>query len=97
MIRGSLIELRRRCGKPNCRCSEGEPHISQALSYSHNGKTQIITLPVKEIRFVKAALKRYQQALSKLEKHALDGIEELKQYIRRQKNTGSDVEKTQNK
>ena len=95
MVRGSLIELRRRCGKPNCRCSKGDPHISPALSYSQNGKTHIITLPAEEVRQVKAALKRYLQALSKLEKQAMEGIEELKQRIQRQKHAGSDVEKKQ--
>lgn len=24
MLRGSLVTLRRRCGKPSCRCAEGE-------------------------------------------------------------------------
>ena len=95
MVRGSLIELRRRCGKPRCRCSEGEPHTSPALSYSRNGKTHILTLPAEEVPRVKAALKRYHQALSRLEKQAMDGIEELKQRIRQQKHAGSDVGNTQ--
>lgn len=85
MLRGSLIELRRRCGKPRCRCSEGEPHTSPALSYSREGKTHILTLPAEEVPRVKAALRRYHQALSRLEKQAMEGIKKLKQRIHREK------------
>ena len=28
VIKGSLVELKRTCGKPNCRCQKGEKHIS---------------------------------------------------------------------
>ena len=26
MLAGSMVEQTRRCGKPGCRCAEGEPH-----------------------------------------------------------------------
>ena len=87
MLRGSLIELRRRCGKSGCRCREGDPHCSPALSYSQEGKTHILTLPAEEVPGVKAALKRYQQAQRGLEKQALQGIEGLKRRLQRQKET----------
>ena len=38
VLRGSLIVLRRRCGKPGCHCATGEPHATPALSYSVEGK-----------------------------------------------------------
>jgi hypothetical protein len=44
LLRGSLITLRRRCGKPNCRCASGQPDTSAALSFSHNGRTKTVTL-----------------------------------------------------
>jgi len=85
MARGSLIELRRRCGKESCRCREGDPHISPALSYSHKGKTHILTLPAEEVREVKTALKRYQQARRELEKQAIHGIEALRRRLQRKR------------
>ncbi|MGH9223715.1 MAG: DUF6788 family protein, partial [Acidimicrobiales bacterium] len=36
MLRGSLFTFRRRCGKPNCRCAEGDGHESPALSYTED-------------------------------------------------------------
>jgi len=85
MLRGSLIELRRRCGKAGCHCQEGEPHTTPALSYSQKGKTRIVTLPAKDVAKVKAGLKRYRQALCGLEKEAMRGIEALKRGLQRQK------------
>jgi hypothetical protein len=85
MLRGSLIELRRRCGKAGCHCQEGEPHTTPALSYSQKGKTRIVTLSAKDVPKVKAGLKRYQQALRGLEKEAMRGIEALKRSLQRDK------------
>lgn len=85
IVRGSLIELRRRCGKESCRCREGEPHTSPALSYSHNGRTHILTLPEDEVREVKRSLKRYQQARRELEKQAMHGIEAIRRRLQRKK------------
>lgn len=40
MLRGSLVTLRRRCGKQSCRCVQGdERHEAPALSYSEHGRT----------------------------------------------------------
>jgi hypothetical protein len=44
VLPGSLITLRRKCGKANCRCASGTPHETPALSYSVAGRTRILTL-----------------------------------------------------
>ena len=41
LLRGSLVTLRRRCGKPSCRCAVGEQlHETPALSHSEGGRTR---------------------------------------------------------
>jgi hypothetical protein len=77
LLRGSLICLRRKCGKPNCRCVQGKPHTSPALSYSQRGKTRIFTLPPAQVPQVRAALKRYHRALQRLERQADAGLRQL--------------------
>ena len=77
LLRGSLITLRRRCGKPNCRCATGEPHETPALSYSHEGRTKTLTLRDEDLDEVAAALKRYRAARDELERDAAKGIEAL--------------------
>ncbi|MGH7876671.1 MAG: DUF6788 family protein, partial [Candidatus Dormibacteraceae bacterium] len=54
-IRGSVITQRRRCGKPTCRCADGESlHESQVLGYSENGRTRLLTLPSNRVPSVRA-------------------------------------------
>ena len=81
LLRGSLITLRRRCGKPNCRCASGEPHETPALSYSHEGRTRTVTLREDDLDQVAAALGRYQAACDKLERDAAAGIETLRVFV----------------
>ena len=83
MLRGSLIALKRKCGKPSCHCAQGEPHETPALSYSIAGKTKILTLRDQDIAQVEAGLARYRSALATLEKKALAGITTLRQRIER--------------
>lgn len=83
VLRGSLIELRRRCGKAGCHCGDGEPHCSPALSYSQNGTTHIITLTDEDVNDVKTALKRYRLAARQLEERAMAGVMKLRQRIQR--------------
>lgn len=85
LLRGSLIEFRRRCGKAGCHCRKGELHSSPALSYSQEGKTHILTLAREDVPGVKAALRRYHQARRRLEGQAMGGIKELQQRIRRRR------------
>lgn len=90
LLRGSLITLRRRCGKPNCRCATGEPHESPALSYSHQGRTKTVTLREDDRELVAAALERYRLAREKLEQEAEAGIETLRVWAatRRERDAG---------
>lgn len=81
LVRGSLITLRRRCGKPNCRCAEGAPHETPALSYSVGGRTRTLTLRPEDLPVVQAALERYAAARQRLEDDALAGVEALRARI----------------
>lgn len=69
---------RRRCGKPSCRCADGEQlHESIVLSYSEDGRTRFLMLPVEEIAAVKAAASRYRSEKHKLERRADAGLAAL--------------------
>jgi len=82
MLRGSLVTLRRRCGKPSCRCADGgAPHEAPALSYSENGRTRMLTLADADVADVAAALDRYRAAQSQLEAKANAGLVALANQI----------------
>jgi len=67
MIRGSVVTHRRRCGKPNCRCTDGQAlHESTALHYSEQGRTRVLTLPAEQVAAVTGAVERYRAAQAAL-------------------------------
>jgi len=77
LLRGSLITLRRRCGKPSCRCARGEPHCSPALSFSSKGKTKILTLTPDLLQEIRWALQLYRRQQQSLERQAEAGLRQL--------------------
>jgi len=81
-LRGSLIVLRRRCGKPNCHCAKGQPHTTPALSFSQKGKTRILTLTQDELPVVRRALQQYKQAQARSDSEAAQGLRLLERYLR---------------
>lgn len=82
VVRGSLITLKRKCGKPNCGCADGEPHETPALSYSLHGRTKMVTLRKEDLPKVRTALRAYQRAAKQLEQEAVNGIRQLRREIR---------------
>lgn len=88
VLKGSLYTMRRKCGKPNCRCQKGELHETPALSYRVGGKAGILTLKPEDVPKVKAATKRYRREKARLEARAEAGIEALRGEIRRDRTAG---------
>jgi len=60
-LRGTLSVRSRRCGKPNCRCTRGEPHVSLYLVQSHGGKLRQVFVPKLWEDRIRAAVEDYQQ------------------------------------
>ncbi len=81
LLRGALFTLRRKCGKPTCRCATGEPHETPALAYPAGGRTKTITLAHADVAAVRAALTRYAAARAELDGAADAGIAGLRSAI----------------
>lgn len=67
MLRGVLFTLRRKCGKANCRCADGDLHESPALAYPAGGRTKTMTLAEADVPAVRDALERYRTAREELD------------------------------
>jgi hypothetical protein len=78
VLHGRLTTFRRRCGKESCRCANGEPHESPALTYTEAGRTKTMTLRDAEVAEVSAALARYAAAKAELEAAAQAGVAALR-------------------
>jgi hypothetical protein len=49
MIKGNVYELARKCGKPTCACTRGELHRSMVLTWSHEGKSKLFSIPLERL------------------------------------------------
>lgn len=44
-LAGTLSQVRKRCGRPSCRCYHGEPHSAWHLTYKVQGRTRTVYVP----------------------------------------------------
>jgi len=91
LLKGSVYELKTRCGKSSCHCAapDGARHAALVLSWSDRGKTQLRTLPAKEVEPTRRLTENYRRfrqaraALVKLHRRTLTTIDRLEQALRR--------------
>lgn len=90
LVKGSVYELKTRCGKPTCHCAseEGPLHSSTVLSWSEHAKTRLRTLPPGErarFRQLTENYRRFRQAraaLVKLQRRMLATLDRLEKSLR---------------
>jgi len=61
LLPGSLYTLRRKCGKPNCRCNRGELHESTVLSYRGQGRPRNISPLPEQLESLRAMTHNYRR------------------------------------
>ena len=61
LIKGSVYELKTKCGKPNCKCAKGELHRRMVVSASEKGKTQLRVIPRGSVVEVQGKVGGYQK------------------------------------
>jgi hypothetical protein len=61
LVKGTVYEMARKCGKPSCACARGQLHKSQVLSWSHQGKTRIKSIPADKLEELRRKSKEYLQ------------------------------------
>ena len=61
VIKGSVYELKRKCGKPGCKCAQGELHSRMVVSASEKGKTILRVIPNGFLIEVQGKVRRYQE------------------------------------
>lgn len=69
LLKGTVYEQRRKCGKPNCSCASGGPHSSMMLSRSDQGRTKLMTIPsgyLKDFQVMTEHYQRFRRARARL-------------------------------
>ncbi len=90
LLKGSVYELKTRCGKPSCHCAapQGPLHSTPVLSWSHAGKTRLRSLSASDLarwRRLTEAYRRFRRArarLVKLHQQILLALNRLEQALR---------------
>lgn len=88
MVKGSVYEMRRKCGKESCRCARGELHASKVLSWSEEGRTRLRAIPkgtVGELRTLTQRYQRFRRArarIVKLQQELITLIDQLEKQRR---------------
>lgn len=62
VLRGSLVTMSRTCGKPNCRCVQGDKHVSLYLAIRVKGKRTLVYVPEDLEQSVRDAVSNYQES-----------------------------------
>ena len=78
-LRGSLIEMARRCGNPRCRCAshDANKHRSLYVGRSREGKTTMQYVPGEEEQTVRRWAGDFQRAAALLEDLSQQGHRRL--------------------
>jgi hypothetical protein len=88
LIKGSVYDLKTRCGKPSCACAQGERHSAMVLSWSQAGKTKLLTVQAGDLdRLIRLTgeYRSFRQARSKLvklQKELLNEVDKLETALR---------------
>jgi hypothetical protein len=61
VTKGSVYELKTKCGKPGCKCAKGQLHHRMVLSASEKGKTKLRAIPRGFLVEVQTKVRCYQE------------------------------------
>jgi hypothetical protein len=61
MVQGSLYLLRRKCGKPNCRCVRGALHASWVLTRSESGRPRLYSVRPEQLATLRPLAREYRR------------------------------------
>lgn len=87
-LRGSLVERARSCGKPTCRCRQGQLHRSLYLAVRHRGQRALLYIPRLLEETVRQWLhngRRLREQLETLSQQQLEQLLQRKQQLSEQR------------
>ena len=87
-LRGSLVERARSCGKPTCRCQQGQLHRSLYLAVRHHDQRALLYIPRALEETVRQWVqngRRLAQQLQALNQQQLEQLLQRKQQLSEQR------------
>lgn len=68
ILRGSIVVVKRVCGKPSCRCLKGHKHRALYISQSQKGRPRLVYIPQHSEAEVRSLIQNHQKMKSVMEK-----------------------------
>ena len=90
LMKGTVYEQKRKCGKVGCRCATGELHSSMILSRSEEGRTKLAAIPSGYLKDYQGLTERYQRfrraraRLGQIYKAMIELIDQLEESRRKE-------------
>lgn len=79
VIRGSVFEYKRYCGKASCSCARTKkPHKSMFLSFKYQGKTRLVPIKKEQIPEIKNRIRDYKELKAAIDELARINAELLR-------------------
>ena len=80
LLRGNLVEMKRKCGKTRCRCSSDAKfrHRSLYLGISLEGKSVMVYIPAGWEERVREWTSRYSELRDLLEEVSMESLDRLR-------------------
>lgn len=66
VMKGSIVIVKRYCGKPNCRCRQGFKHRSLYVSRTDKGISRLVYIPKRSEEDVRRLIGNYRKLKSAL-------------------------------
>lgn len=61
MVKGTFRQVYQRCGKPTCRCVDGEGHLSIRISWTEDAKSRTKAIPSADVAWAKSMTGNYKR------------------------------------
>jgi hypothetical protein len=89
-VAGSLGQIHRKCGNPNCRCArEGEGHPAYLLTSKVKGKSKAIYVPMDMVEEVQEWSREYRRVKKRLEEISAHSEELIRLHSKQKRATCS--------
>jgi uncharacterized protein DUF6788 len=85
LLLASLVEVRRVCGKPSCRCTRGHKHRAFQLTYKARGKTRTVYVPVSLTEEVRSWIEEYRRLKSLFQEISRLALALVKSHVTQQR------------
>lgn len=66
LVAATLVEFRRKCGKPGCHCANGPGHPAHHLTFKEGGRTRSVHVPAELLEEVRAWVEEHKRIKAKL-------------------------------